>query len=35
VVSTEFEIFIDAIDWLVVQVPSLQFYASMKRYLIG
>jgi len=35
VVSTEFEVFIDAIDWLVVQVPSLKFYASMKRYLNG
>jgi tetrahydromethanopterin S-methyltransferase subunit A len=35
VVSTEFEVFIDAVDWLVVQVPSLQFYASMKSYLTG
>jgi len=35
VVSPEFEVFIDPIDWMVIQMPSLLFYASMKKYLTG
>ena len=34
-VSSEFQILIDPVDGIVMQVPSLAFYAKMKAYLTG
>jgi len=34
-VSEEFQVLIDPVDAIVVQVPSLRFYARMRAYLTG
>jgi tetrahydromethanopterin S-methyltransferase subunit A len=35
IVSPEFEVLIDPVDWVVVQLPSLAIYSRMKAYLTG